>query len=95
MLQTFKKNKKEEKRGIITSLVTSFIGLAFEELSSYIYNKRKKVLQKAFNAMKRKVNLERNKIFCLEDSVKMYGIYNSKTVENLVNTLETMQNKTI
>ena len=71
----------------MTSLVTSFIGLAFEELSSYLHNKRQKALQKAFHAKERKVNLERNKNFHLEDSMIMYGIYNLETVENLVNTV--------
>ena len=43
ILLTFKMNKKE-KRGIITSLVTGFIGLTFEELPSYLHNKRQKSL---------------------------------------------------
>ena len=30
-----------ENRGIITSLVTGFIGLAYEGISSYLHNKRK------------------------------------------------------
>ena len=55
---------------------------------SYLQNGDKKVLQKAYYAMERKVNLERNKIFPLEDSVVMYGIYNAETIENSVNTSE-------
>ena len=38
ILPTFKKNKKEN-RGIITLLVTGFIGLTIEELSSCLHNK--------------------------------------------------------
>ena len=91
--QHLKKNKKE-KRGIITLLVTGFIGLALEELSSYLHNKREKALQKAFDAMERKVDLDKNEIFYLEDSMIMYGIYNAQTVDNLVNTLKRMHNKT-
>ena len=32
--------------------------------------------------MENKVNLQQNKIFHLEDSMVMYGIYNSDTLEN-------------
>ena len=63
-------------------------------MSSYLHNKRKKALPKAPNAMERKVNIERNKISHLEDSMVMYSIYNGKTLENLVNTLERMHNNT-
>ena len=38
ILPTFKKNKKE-KTGIITSLVTGFIGFAFEELSIHLHKR--------------------------------------------------------
>ena len=65
---------KKEKTGILTTLVTGFIGLAYQWISSCLHNKRKKALQKAFNVMERKVNLERNKNFHLEDSMMMYSI---------------------
>ena len=44
--------------------------------------------------MERKVHLERNKVFHLEHSMVMYSIYNAETIENLVNPLEKMHNKT-
>ena len=43
ILLTFMNNKKE-KRGITTMLVTSFIGLAHKEISSYLHKKRQKAL---------------------------------------------------
>ena len=43
ILLAFKKNKNE-KRGIITMLVTGFIVLAYEEISSYLHNQRQKTL---------------------------------------------------
>ena len=46
ILPTFLKDRKE-KRGIITSLMTSFIDLAYEGIASYLDNKRKKALHKA------------------------------------------------
>ena len=91
ILPKFPKHRKE-KRSIIAS-VTSFIGLAYKCISSYLHNKRHKELQKAFVAMENKVNLEQNKIFHLEDSMVMYGIYNSDNVENLINTVHKMHNK--
>ena len=44
--------------------------------------------------MKKQVNLERNKIFHLEESVAIYGIYISETIEKLINTIHYMHNKT-
>ena len=75
-------------------LLTGFIGLAYEEITSYLHHKRQKALWKAFDAMERKVNLQTNKIFHLEDSMIMYCIYKAETIENLVNTVEKMHNKT-
>ena len=71
-----------------------FIGLADEGISSYLLNKRQKVLKKACIAMENEVNLERNQNFCVEDSIVMYGIYNSNTLEKLINTVHKMHNKT-
>ena len=44
-------------------------------------------------AMENKVNLQHN-IFCFEDSMVVYGIYNSETLEKLVNTVHNMYNRT-
>ena len=45
-------------------------------------------------ALENRVNLERNKIFHSEDSMVMYGIYNSDTLEKLTNAVHKMHNKT-
>ena len=50
ILPNFPKNRKE-KRGINASLVTCFIRLAYEGISSYLHNRRQKALKKAFLAM--------------------------------------------
>ena len=47
----------------------------------------KKTLQKAVNDMKDKVDIQCNKIFCLEDSMVMYGVYNLDTLEDLIKTV--------
>ena len=85
MLSTFNKNERQ-KRGIITSLITGFIGLAYEGISSFLHHRRQKALQKAVNVMKDKVDIQCNTIFHLEDSMVMYGIYNSDTLEDLINS---------
>ena len=54
-------------------VVTKFEFLAFCTI--------KKALHKVVQAMENKVDLQCNKIFHLEDSMVMYGIYNSDTLE--------------
>ena len=94
ILPNFPKDKKE-KRNTIASLVTSFIGLVYEGISNYLHNKRQKALHKTFVAMENKVNLQQNKFLYLENSMVMYGIYNSETLEKLINTVHKMHNTTI
>ena len=38
---------RKQKCGIITTLVSSFIGLAYEGISSFLYHKRNKALHMA------------------------------------------------
>ena len=56
ILPNFPKDRKE-KKSIIASLITNFIGFTYEGISSYLHNKRQKALHKAFVAMENKVNL--------------------------------------
>ena len=89
ILPNFPKHRKE-KRGIITLLVTGFTGF----ISNYLHNKRQKTLKNAFMAMENQVNLEQIKISHLEDLMVMYGIYNSDTLEKLINTVYKIHNTT-
>ena len=93
ILPNFPKDR-EEKRGIIALLITGFIGLVYEGISSYLHTKRQKALYKTFVAMENKINLQLNKIFHLEDSMVMCSIYNSETLEKLIDTLDKMHNST-
>ena len=93
LLPTFTKQDRQ-KRGIITSFITGFIGLAYEGISGFLHHKRQRALHKAFHAIKNKVNLQCNKIFHLEDSMVMYGVYNSDTLEDLIDTVHKLHNKT-
>ena len=93
ILPTFSKQNRQ-KRGIITSLITGFIGLAYEGISSFLHGKRWKALHNAVHAIENKVDLQHNKIFHFEDPVVMYGVYNSDTSEDLIDTAHKLHNKT-
>ena len=93
MILIFEKARRE-KRGIVTTLVTGFIGMAYEGISCCLHNKNQKGLQKALDAMERKERLEGYKAFHLEKAWVMYGIYKAETIEKMVNTVEKMHNKT-
>ena len=92
ILPTFSKQERQ-KRGIFTSIITGFIGLAYEGISSFLHYKRQKALHKADHIMENKVDIECNKIFHLEDSMVMYGIYNSNTLEALIDTVHRLHNQ--
>ena len=60
---------------------------------SYII-KGHKALTKAVNVMKEKADLHHNRVYHLEDTMIMYGKYNSDTLMDLINTVHHMQNLT-
>ena len=66
----------------------------FEGISSFLHHKRHKGLTKAVNIMKVKVDLQHNRVYHLEDTMIMYGKYNSDTLMDLIDTLHHMQNVT-
>ena len=57
MLPTFNKNERQ-KREIITSLITGFIGLAYEGISTFLHHRRQKALLKPVNVMKDRVDIQ-------------------------------------
>ena len=83
-----------QKHGIITTLVSGFIGLAYEGISSFLQQKCENALQIAVNAMTNQANIQHNKLMKLDNTLLMYGIYNAKTLEKLINTLHEMHNVT-
>ena len=85
--------QERQKRGIITSLIIGFISLAYKGISSFLHYKRQKALHKAVQVMENKVDLQCNKIFHLEDSIVLYGIYNSDTLGALINTVHRLHNQ--
>ena len=93
--ETTKIPRKQDrpKRQIIAALVSGFIGLAFEGISSFLHHKREKALHKAMHVMNERNHIERNRIFHLEDSMIMYGIYNVDTLEKLIQMVHNMNNR--
>ena len=85
---------RKQKCGIITTLVFSFIGLAYEGISSFLHDKQSKALNKAVKAMDSKTTIECNKLLQLETSMLMYGIYNALTLEKLIDTVHQIHNTT-
>ena len=83
---------KQLKRQIISALISGFIGLAFEGISSYLQHKQQKALQQAMHTMNKRINIERNRAFHLEDSMIMYGVYNVDTLEKLIQKVHKMNN---
>ena len=97
ILPTFPKEKRP-KRSILASvlggIVSSVIGLTYEGISSFLHHKKHKALKKAVKVMERKTNLQHNKIHHLEDTMIMYGVYNSDTLTELIDTVHRMHNTT-
>ena len=58
---------RKQKCVIITTLVSSFIGLAYEGISSFLPHKQNKALHKAVRAMDSKTIIQHNKSMQLEN----------------------------
>ena len=76
--------EQKNKRGIFGAIISGFIGLAFEGISSFLHHKRHKALHKAVKAMSISMNVQRNKLMHLENTLVIYRIYNAETLEKLV-----------
>ena len=63
--------KRKQKCGIFTTLVSSFIGLAYEGISSFLQHKQNKALHKVVNAMNDKVNIQCKKLMKMDDTMLM------------------------
>ena len=83
-----------QKHGIVTTLVSDFIGLAYEGISSFLQRKHEDALQKAVLAMNNEADIQCNKLLKLDNTVLMYGIYNADTLEKLINAVQEIHNVT-
>ena len=64
--------------------------LAFEGISSYLHHKRHRALQKAVKMMSITMDTQRNKLMHLENSLIMYGVYNTEILSKLVKTVQVL-----
>ena len=82
----------KQKHGIATTLISGFIGLAYDGISSFLQGKFENALQKAM--MNNEVNFQPNKLLKLDNTMLMYGIYNAETLEKLINLVQDIHNVT-
>ena len=71
----------KSKRGIFSTIISEFIGLAYEGILSFLHNRRLKSLHKAVHIMNSKVNTQGNRLIHLEDTMVMYRVYNAEPLE--------------
>ena len=83
-----------QKHGIVTTLDSGFIGLAYEGISSFLQRKCEDALQKAVLAMKNEADIQCNKLLKLDNTMLMYRIYNANTLEKLIDTVQEIHNVT-
>ena len=78
--------QRRNKRAIFGAIISGFLGLAFEGISSSLHHKRHRALQKAVKMMSITMGAQRNKLKHLENSLIMYRVYNVETLFKLVKT---------
>ena len=79
---------------ILGSVASSVIGLTYKGISSFLHHKRHKALHRAVAVMDKTTNIQHNRIHHLKDTMIMYGVYNSDTLTDLIDTVHRMQNFT-
>ena len=96
ILPSFNNNNRKKRflTTILGTLASKVIGLAFESISSFLHHKRHKALQKAVNVINSRSEIDHNRVHHLEDTMIMYGKYNSDTLMELVKTVHQLQNVT-
>ena len=98
ILLTFPKEKRSKRGAILASVLggiaSSIISFAYEGISSFLYHKRHKALHKAVKVMERTSDLQHNKMHHLEDTMIVYGVYNSDTLTEVIDTVYRMHNTT-
>ena len=86
--------KKRFLSAVLGTVASKIKGLAFEGISSFLHHKRHRALNKAIKQINEKQNIEHNRICHLEDTMIMYGKYNSDTLTNLIDMVHRMHNLT-
>ena len=91
-------NDNRQKRGVIAkvlgSIASSVVGLAYEGISSFLHHKRHKAFHKAVKVIEKRTDMQCNRVYHLEDTMIMYGTYNSDMLMDLTETVHKMHNVT-
>ena len=87
-------DKPRQKYGVVTTLVSGFIGLVYEGASIFLQRKWDNALKRAVSAMDNEINAQCNKLLKLDNTMLMYGIYNAEMLEKLINTMHNIHNVT-
>ena len=94
ILAIFPTDSRPKRGAILASVLggiaSGVIGLAYEGISSFLHHKRHKALHKAVKVMENKTDIPHNKIHHLKDTMIMYGVYNSDTLTQLIDTVQRM-----
>ena len=72
--------QRRNKRTIFEAIISGFLGLAFEGISSFLHHRKHRALQKAVKMMSITTDAQRNKLIHLENLLIMYGVYNAETL---------------
>ena len=94
MYHTNKRSKREILTTVVGRFASGVIGIAYEGILTFLHHKRHKALQKAVKAIKKRSDMQANKIYHLEDSMIMYGSYNSSTLTSLIDIIHKIYNAT-
>ena len=86
ILPRFNNRKKRFFTTILGTVASKVIGLVFEGISSFLHHKRHIALQKAVHIINSRSEIDHNRVYHLEDTMIMYGKYNSDTLMELVET---------
>ena len=84
---------RKNKRGIFSTIISGFVGWAFEGISSFLHIRRHKALHKAVCTMSSEVEIQQNKLIHLENTLVMYGVYNTQTLEKLIKIVHTLHSR--
>ena len=82
--------EQRNKREIFGTIISGFLGLAFEGIFSFVHQKRHRELQKAVKRMSVTTDAQRNKLMYLENLLIMYRVYNADTLSKLVKTVQVL-----
>ena len=92
ILTKFAEDRKH-KREIFSTIISGFVGLAFEGISSFLHNRRHNNLHKAVCAMSAKTDIQRNKLRPLEDTLVVCGVYSAEMLVNLIKTVHMLHSR--